>query len=122
MFELFTLLILFQLKHFICDYPLQTYYMLGKANRFKWALPLATHSSVHALGTFLIVLLFNPAIAVYLALMDFILHFIVDRLKASPNYGGRFKIEQPQFWWALGVDQMTHHLINYVFIYLIIFW
>ena len=28
--ELLMLLVLFQLKHFICDYPLQNAYMLGK--------------------------------------------------------------------------------------------
>lgn len=116
------LLILFQLKHFICDYPLQTQYMLGKMNKTGWVLPLLAHSSVHAIGTFIIVVFYNFYLALVLAIIDLVLHFIVDRLKASPTLGGKFKPEQPYFWWALGADQMAHHLINYVFIYLIITW
>src|SRR5210317_2218207 len=112
MIELFTLLILFQIKHFLCDYPLQTAYMLGKANTKGWILPLATHAGVHALFTFIIVIVaFQPpyfldtiVLGVILALVDFIVHFIVDRIKASPSLGGRFKPSQPYFWWALGAD------------------
>ena len=123
----FLLLILFQIKHFICDYPLQTQYMLGKMGRINWIKPLAAHAGVHALGTFFIVFLFmNTAywldsfvFATAFALVDFILHFIVDRIKASPDLGGRWKPDQPYFWWALGADQMTHHLINYLFVFLI---
>lgn len=121
--ELLMLLVLFQLKHFICDYPLQNAYMLGKMKTTGWIKPLAAHSTVHAWFTFLIILLIQPNnVLMYLLIpaADFILHFVVDRLKASPNIGGRFKPEQPYFWWALGIDQMAHHIINYVFIYIIL--
>lgn len=122
MLEIFILLILFQLKHFICDYPLQIQYMLGKMNKTGWVLPLLAHSSVHAIGTFVIVVFYNFYLALVLAIIDLVLHFIVDRLKASPTLGGRWKPDQPYFWWALGLDQMAHHIINYIFIYLIITW
>ena len=121
--EILILLVIFQIKHFICDYPLQTQYMLGKMQAIGWIKPLAAHSAVHAWFTFLILLLVRPSnIFLYLLLpiADFILHFCVDRLKASPSLGGKFKPEQPYFWWALGVDQMAHHIINYVFIYIIL--
>ena len=113
----FLLLVLFQIKHFICDYPLQTSYMLGKMGKTNWVKPLAAHAGVHAIGTFIVVLVvtFSP-IAIVFALVDFVLHFIVDRIKASPDLGGRWKLDQPYFWWALGADQMAHHLINYLFI------
>lgn len=120
MTEIFILLVMFQLKHFVCDYPLQTPYMLGKMQRIDWVKPLAAHAGVHSLFTFCITLIFVPSIAIYLALADFVIHFIVDRIKASPDLGGRFKPDQPYFWWALGADQMAHHLTHYVFIYLII--
>lgn len=121
MFEIFLLLVLFQLKHFICDYPLQTQYMLGKMSRTNWINPLALHAGVHSIGTFIISFFFVPvSVAIPLALADFILHFTVDRLKASPDLGGKWKPDQSYFWWALGADQMAHHLINYVFIYIIL--
>ena len=122
MFTIFLLLLLFQVKHFICDYPLQTEYMLGKMKAKGWIKPLAAHCGVHAIGTGLIVLFFAPSLIIPLMIMDFTLHFIVDRLKASPNIGGAFKPDQPYFWWALGLDQMAHHLINYVFIAVILIY
>lgn len=128
MLEIFILLIVFQLKHFIADYPLQTAYMLGKMNATGWIKPLAAHALVHALGTALItVIFFNPAywvdtvlLATVLGTIDFIIHFTVDRIKASPNLGGRWSPTQPYFWWALGADQMAHHLTHYMFIAIII--
>lgn len=122
-YELLILLLVFQIKHFICDYPLQNVYMLGKMKSTGWIKPLAVHSAVHAWFTFLIMLLVQPNnVLLYLLIpaADFILHFTVDRIKASPNLGGKFKQEQPYFWWALGADQMAHHIINYVFIYIIL--
>ena len=120
MVELFLLLIVFQLKHFICDYPLQSTYMLGKLRATNWVLPLAAHAAVHATATFLIAIWFSLHLAIILAITDFILHFTIDRLKASPNYGGRFKPDQPYFWWALGADQMAHHFTHYTFIFILL--
>ncbi len=117
---IFILLIAFQLKHFISDYPLQNAYMLGKLRATNWVLPLAAHAAVHATATFLIAIWFSLHLAIILAITDFILHFTIDRLKASPNYGGRFKPDQPYFWWALGADQMAHHLTHYAFIFVLL--
>ena len=117
---IFILLVIFQLKHFICDYPLQNGYMLGKANKHDWIKPLLAHSGVHSIGTFIIVSFFSVKLAFIIAFIDLILHFIVDRIKASPNMLNRWGIDKPYFWWALGLDQMMHHLINYVFIFIII--
>ena len=120
MVELFLLLIVFQLKHFICDFPLQGTYMLGKLRATNWVLPLAAHAAVHATATLLIAIWFSLHLAIILAITDFILHFTIDRLKASPNYGGRFKPDQPYFWWALGADQMAHHFTHYAFIFILL--
>ena len=121
LFEIFTLLVLFQLKHFICDYPLQTQYMLGKMQATGWIQPLAAHAAVHSLATYIITMYFvGPFTAIIFALADFIIHFTVDRIKASPKLGGKFNPTQPYFWWALGADQMAHHLTHYVFIYILI--
>ena len=117
---IFLLLIVFQLKHFICDYPLQGTYMLGKLRATNWVLPLAAHAAVHATATFLIAIWFSLHLAIILAIADFILHFTIDRLKASPNIGGRFKPDQPYFWWALGADQMAHHFTHYSFIFILL--
>ena len=128
-FELFTLLILFQVKHFVCDYIWQTGYMLGKFKKKGWVLPLLAHVSVHGVATFTIAFLYLStntwtlyafAMATALALLDMVMHFTMDRIKASPNLFGRFKPEQPVFWYTLGFDQMVHHMTHYVLIYFLI--
>lgn len=134
---IFTLIFIFQIKHFIADYPLQNAYMLGK---FKpdWGFffPLVAHCGVHALFTLTIISFTDVpfSYAVKLALLDFVVHFIMDRLKASPKYLGRFKtltkdefptatnkqlLHNKLFWWSLGLDQMVHHLTHYIIIILI---
>jgi hypothetical protein len=115
---IFLLLVLFQIKHFLCDYPLQGAYMLGKFKTGKdWILPLSAHAGVHFLGTLFVSLWFVPfGFAVLLSVTDFAVHFSVDRIKASPNLLGRWKPDNRYFWWALGGDQMAHHLTHYAII------
>lgn len=84
------LLVFFQLKHFIADYLLQNEYMLGKFKEQGWALPLASHCMVHVLFTLVVALIVNPSVALLVCVIDFSLHFIMDRIKASPTLLGRY--------------------------------
>lgn len=91
---IFTLLLLYQLKHFLADYPLQRPWMLGKfLPGWQFVVPLAAHCAVHGLMTFGIAVVFsgNPWLALLLALLDFKVHFLMDRIKASPKLMGRWK-------------------------------
>ena len=146
---LFLLLILYQIKHLVIDYPLQGTYMLGKFKPgWDWVGPLLAHVALHAVGTYLIAIWFvGPLFALWLAVIDMLLHGAMDRIKASPNLLGRFKAlmyEKPKviaaldnwspvvqqeardklfsdkmFWNSLGFDQMIHHLTHYLIIFLI---
>jgi len=111
----FLLLIIYQVKHFLADYPLQGKYMLGK---FKggtaWIMPLLAHVGVHAAFTFVIAFGFTlyhytqtyqgilhnaPLVAMGeicwfslgLSMLDAAIHFVMDRIKASPDLLGRFQ-------------------------------
>jgi hypothetical protein len=108
-----SLLVIFQIKHFVADYPLQTPYMLGKFKPFpQFIWPLAAHAGVHTIFTVVIALAYQRYdLVMSLALLDFTTHFVIDRLKASPALLGRFKPDQKQFWWALGFDQMAHQFV-----------
>lgn len=118
---LILLLIAFQLKHFVCDYPLQTAYMLGKfKGGSEWIGPLTAHAGVHAVSSAAIASLFLGWGAVAIGTIDFAVHFIVDRIKASPSMLGRYKPTQKAFWNALGADQAAHHLTHYFLIWLIL--
>lgn len=107
------LIAVFQIKHFIADFPLQKEYMLRKfLPGWEFVLPLATHCAVHAVMTLGIVLAIRPSLW-WLAVADFVVHFIMDRIKSGPHYLGRFDDKnRPGFWNALGFDQMVHHLTS----------
>jgi hypothetical protein len=114
---IFIMLVALQVKHFVCDYPLQNAYMLQKSlpdNRY--IAPLLYHSGVHALGMLTLCLVFSWS--TWFVLLDFVSHFIIDRVKASPKLCGRWKSNQGAFWSALGLDQMTHHLIGILTLFL----
>ena len=132
--KLSILLLLFQIKHFIADFPLQNKYMLGKFKDEGWILPLLSHGLIHAVITFLICVCFSTVLtASILSIFDLIVHSAMDRVKASPKMLGRYGAiskrdvqrgnlseqdwkDNTYFWWALGVDQMVHHVTHYVVI------
>jgi len=148
----FALLIWFQVKHFLADYPLQGQYMLGKFKEgWDFLLPLLAHVGVHGAMTLGICLWLRPEMW-WLALVDMAIHFTMDRIKAGPKWLGRFKpLTGPDFnkyldtyehaedadarsnarqhlkgnvlfWWSLGLDQMVHHLTHYGVIYALLVW
>lgn len=96
--KIFVLLVLFQIKHFIADYPLQGKYMLGKFKESGWVKPLLAHVAVHGFLTALIVIFFNYKLIIPLVLLDMVLHFVMDRIKVSSKLLGRFQaLSKEQF-------------------------
>lgn len=110
---LLNLLVIYQVKHFVADYLFQNVWMLQKSRPgWDFALPLGTHCAVHSLFTLGIVLYVNPAYW-WLALVDLVTHFVMDRIKAGPRYLGRFAdMRSKAFWMSYGFDQMVHHLTH----------
>jgi uncharacterized membrane protein len=118
--DVFALLLVFQAKHFLADFPLQGRYMLGKFKPgWDFLSPLLAHVSVHGLMTLAICLYVRPALW-WLALVDMVAHFAMDRIKAGPKYLGRWKPDNKLFWWALGIDQAWHHLTHYAIIWALV--
>lgn len=117
----FQLLVLFQFKHFIADFPLQREYMLKKfLPGWAFFIPLSTHCFVHALLTFAIVVAVDVNLW-WLAIVDFITHFIMDRIKSGPKYLGRFQDRSKAgFWNSFGLDQMVHHLTGFYIIWVMV--
>ncbi len=98
---IFTLLVLYQIKHWLADYPLQGEYMLGKfKDSWDFLEPLAAHVAVHGALTFAIAFVFTHAIpvAMSLAMLDAIIHFAMDRMKAGKKYMGRWKPLTAKEW------------------------
>lgn len=124
--EIIFLFVLFFVKHFLADYPLQTEYMLRKSGHlYPWITPLLAHCLVHAVLTY-IVLTFVVALGMFtipltgllaLVLLEFIAHFFIDAWKARLC---RYSMNKPAFWISLGADQMFHYLTYALIIAMVI--
>lgn len=130
---IFVLMFAFQAKHFLADFPLQNEYML---NKFKedvreWVPALSAHVGIHGLFTMLIASITLVSfgfgslsilgLSFGLAIFDMVIHFVMDRIKASPYMLGRYNPKQKAFWMALGTDQTVHHVTHYVIIGALVF-
>jgi hypothetical protein len=119
----FILFSIYQVKHFLADFLFQHNYMLKKIRPdwdFIW--PLALHCSVHGVMTLAIVVVFRFEMW-WLAIVDFVVHFLMDRFRSGPKYLGRFNdINKSIFWWILGMDQMIHHLTHILIIWLLLYY
>jgi hypothetical protein len=113
--EPFSLLIgalaLLQVKHFLFDFVFQTHYQLKNKGTYGHPGGLL-HAGLHALGSLPAVLLFQPpaAVVVGVAAGEFAIHYHVDWLKERVMKRHGWKVEDDNFWIALGADQLAHHL------------
>ncbi len=118
--SLLVLYIVFRLKHFMCDFMLQTDWMAltkGKPGREGYQ-ALFSHTLIHALGTLIIMLVFAPNLW-WLSLVDFVIHSIVDRLKGIATLKNGWQTKDTMFWWAFGADQELHNFTHIAYVALI---
>ena len=77
---IFVVLAAFQVKHFICDGPLQTLGMVVAKSHYGQWLGLV-HAAVHGIGTVSIFLIAGTPAALLLAAVDAVAHYHVDFVK-----------------------------------------
>ena len=107
------------IKHFICDFPLQACpWMYLNKGRYGHAGGL-THAAIHALGTLMVLAVFQISTAWIFALADFMMHYHIDWAKMNANK--KFKLapgSSEWFWILLGFDQLLHHLTYFAIIWI----
>lgn len=107
--EALLILSLLFVKHFLCDFVLQTAYQARTKGSYGHIGGLL-HASIHAVGTGLVLLLFrvdaDTLIAVVLA--ELIIHYHVDFFKERITRARQWRPTQHAFWIALGADQLIH--------------
>ena len=98
-----------QLKHFVCDGPLQTAAMVKSKSIYGSPLGI-WHSVLHGIGTGAVFLVaaFSPSMALGLAVLDFAIHYHIDFSKENIVKYFRWTTKDAQFWWALNADQTLH--------------
>jgi len=122
MTTLLWLLVAFQIKHFICDFPLQSFPYMYKNKGTYGHLGGFLHAGVHAVGTTLIGWLFHFPLGLIelLVILDFVVHYHIDwaKMKLNAHYGWG-PLTSEKFWILLGIDQLLHQLTYIWFLQII---
>ncbi len=112
-------LIAFLIKHLFADFFLQTTWMAnGKEQARGWFWPLTVHVAIHGAATGLI-FAFSAPDYIAMALVDFVIHFAIDRTKGIAGRALNADPSKTSFWWLIGIDQTLHHLTHLGFALLI---
>ena len=114
-------LTLFQAKHFLCDFVLQTAYLYR--NKGIYGHPAGfIHAGLHALGSLPAILLLTraPGLAAGLVAAEFVIHYHVDWLKIYIDHRFRLTVQRRAYWVIFGVDQLIHQLTYTVFLAILV--
>jgi hypothetical protein len=104
-------LALLQIKHFICDFVLQT----TRHVQFKgiYGHPAGLeHAGIHVLGSIPCLWLVgaNWTATAAIAAAEFVIHYHQDWLKERLVKRNKWGFTDHQYWIALGADQLVHQL------------
>jgi hypothetical protein len=111
-------LVALQVKHLLCDGPLQTSRMV--TDKSFYGKPHGIyHAALHMAGTALVLLLFGMPLQLLaiLAIMDGVIHYHIDYFKNNIVRAKSWTTPDPPYWWAFTADQMLHHMT-----YVLIIW
>jgi hypothetical protein len=117
------LLVLLQMKHVVADGFLQTRWMLGSKGHYGSAGGL-THAGLHSAGSLLCLVSFGVPVTgvLVLAILDGVIHYHVDFAKTATVRLFRWTAQNTQYWWALAVDQLLHHLTYIAMAAAVVLW
>jgi Protein of unknown function (DUF3307) len=102
----------FELKHFVADFVLQTDTLAkGKERVEGWLIPLTIHAGIHGVLALVVALVFVPHLW-WIGLVDFGIHFCIDRGKSVAGRMGGWTIKQHMYWVLFGFDQFLHQVTN----------
>jgi hypothetical protein len=109
---------LFQIKHFVCDFLLQTYDQIRFKGKYLHPAGLL-HAGLHMLGSIpaLLVLTWSPVTIAALVVAEFLIHYHTDWAKAQLDSALRLNDQNSLYWAIFGGDQLVHQLTYIGMIY-----
>ena len=121
---MFEILVWLLVKHFVCDFPLQSHPFLYSHKGKYGSLGGICHALIQGAGTFLVLILMpgiDAVTALQFAALDMVIHYHIDWAKTSANEKmGWQPTTNSKFWILLGFDQFLHHMTYAVIAYLIV--
>ncbi len=108
----------FQLKHFLCDFVLQTQTQATK-KCFYGHIAGVTHAGTHAIGSIPALLILGADLRTIAVLLigEFLVHYHTDWFKARTDRTRADVGQDHVFWMLFGLDQLIHQLTYIVMIY-----
>jgi hypothetical protein len=110
-------LTIFQVKHFACDFALQTQRQI-QAKGLYGQLAGMEHSGLHAVASLpaLLFLTRSPSALVVVMLCEFLVHYHVDWSKARIDKSKGFSDTSTAYWVVFGLDQLIHQMTYLVIV------
>jgi len=112
---LFWSLVLFETKHFVCDFLLQTRFQ--KQNKGRYGHPGGlVHAGLHAIGSLpaILLLTLSPLPIAGIVLAEFVVHYHIDWLKMTVLRRRGLGYDDGLYWAVFGADQFLHQMMYVV--------
>jgi hypothetical protein len=109
--QLLLVLVLFQIKHLLADFVLQSAYILN--NRKIYGHPGGLlHVAIHLLGSLasLMIIGCTPQTLLIVLLAEAVIHYHIDWTKDNILAARSWTPKDANFWYLLGFDQFLHQL------------
>ena len=118
--ELFIILALLFIKHFLVDFIFQTDEHIKNKGSYGH-LKGIEHSLQQGVGTTFVLFPFiGWEVAILLGVIDSIVHYHIDWAKMSINQKWKHEFNSSQFWTWFGADQLAHSL-TYIWLVWLLF-
>src|SRR5215469_3776343 len=114
-------LALFQLKHFVCDFALQTPRQIQAKGNYGQLAGLE-HAGLHAIASLPALLVLTQSAAAIIAVIaaEFVIHYHVDFSKARIDQWWDSNPQSTAYWIEFGLDQLTHQSTYLAIVFLLI--
>ena len=117
------ILLLLAIKHFICDFVLQTKAHIAHKGTYGNRIGI-NHSLIHGAGTGLALIPFLNVLSIKTLLLfivlDALFHYHIDWVKQNISAKYKWTPHDDQFWCGIGMDQLAHFLTYIGLIWLLI--
>ena len=108
------------IKHAIADLAIQSFRTPGDKSNLRnpkgWI-----HAFGHSVLTFVVIIIatLNFTNALLIALLDYVLHFLIDYIKTVIIKKYQWNIDSRKYWIAQSIDQMAHFSCYLIYVLLL---
>ena len=108
------------IKHAIADLAIQSFRTPGDKSNLRnpkgWI-----HAFDHSVLTFVVIIIatLNFTNALLIALLDYVLHFLIDYIKTVIIKKYQWNIDSRKYWIAQSIDQMAHFSCYLIYVLLL---